>query len=81
MALRTRLEQRNIRSARDRILQHLAATAHDGRTLRVEGTLLDLAAEIGLTHEVFYRNLATLERDGLIKRDKGSITLVHPAGV
>ena len=76
MALRTRLEQRNIRSARARILQYLAATAGDGRTVRVEGTLLDLAAEIGLTHEVLYRNLARLERDRLIKRDREAITLI-----
>ena len=76
MTLRTRLEHRNIRPARERILQHLALTAGDGRTVRLDGTLLDLAAEIGLTHEVLYRNLASLERDGVIERDKDAITLV-----
>ncbi|HUA55039.1 MAG TPA: Crp/Fnr family transcriptional regulator [Candidatus Sulfotelmatobacter sp.] len=76
MTLRTRLEHRNIRPARERILQHLALAAGDGRTVRLDGTLLDLAAEIGLTHEVLYRNLASLERDGVIERDKDAITLV-----
>ncbi len=76
MALRTRLEQRSIRSARDRILQHLIMAADEDRTVRLEGRLLDLAAEIGLTHEVLYRTLAALERDGLIARDKDAITLV-----
>ena len=81
MALRTRLEQRSIRSARTRILQHLATAADDGRTVRVEGRLLDLAAEIGLTHEVLYRTLAALERDGLIARSKDAITLLRPPGL
>ena len=30
--------------------------------MRLEGTLMDLAAEIGLTHEVLYRTLAALRR-------------------
>ena len=61
-ALRARLEERNIRSARGRILHHLALVAGpDGRTMSLDGTLMDLAAEIGLTHEVLYRTLAALE--------------------
>lgn len=76
MALRTRLEQRNIRSARERILLHLALSAEDGRVVRLDGTLVDLAAEIGLTHEALYRNLAALERDGVIRRDRESIVLL-----
>jgi CRP-like cAMP-binding protein len=81
MALRTRLEQRSIRSARARILQHLMMAADPDRTVRLEGRLLDLAAEIGLTHEVLYRTLAALERDGMIARDKETITLLAPAAV
>jgi CRP-like cAMP-binding protein len=51
MELRTRLEQRNIHSARDRVRHYLALNASaDGRTVVVRGTLKDIADEIGLTH-------------------------------
>jgi CRP-like cAMP-binding protein len=75
-ALRARLEERNIRSARERVLHHLALLAGpDGRTMRLDGTLMDLAAELGLTHEVLYRTLAALERDGAIARTGSGIAL------
>lgn len=76
-ALRGRLEERNIRSARGRVLHHLALAAdNDGRTVHLEGTLIDLAAEIGLSHEVLYRTLAALERDGVIERTRAAIILL-----
>jgi CRP-like cAMP-binding protein len=82
LALRARLEERNIRSARERVLHHLALAAGiDGRTVRVDGRLMDLAAEIGLSHEVLYRTLAALERDGLITRTRSCITLRNTKGV
>jgi len=75
-ALRSRLEERNIRSARERVLRHLAlAAGADGRTVPLNGTLMDLAAEMGLTHEVLYRTLAALQRDGAITRKRTEITL------
>ena len=76
MRLRTRLEQRNIRSARDRVLHFLALGASaDGRTVLLHRTLKDLAAELGLTHEAFYRALADLAAGGEIKRFKNKILL------
>jgi len=76
MSLRTRLEQRNIRSARERVRHYLALNVGaDGRTVTLAGTLKDLAAELGLTHEAFYRTLAALERTGEIKRGSDKITL------
>ncbi|MDP2296043.1 MAG: Crp/Fnr family transcriptional regulator [Pseudolabrys sp.] len=78
MGLRTRIEQRNIRSARERVRNYLALNAGaDGRTVTLTGTLKDVAAELGLTHEAFYRTLAALERAGDIRRAAGKITLVH----
>src|SRR5687768_18283766 len=54
---------RSVRSARERILQHLELIAEDDQhALRLDSTLKDLAAEIGLTHEAFYRALAALEK-------------------
>jgi len=76
MDLRTRLEQRNIRSARERLRHFLALnTGPDGHTVTLRGTVKDLAAELGLTHEALYRTLAALERAGEIRRAKGKITL------
>ncbi len=76
MDLRTRLEQRNIHSARDRVRHYLAVNAGpDGRTVKVSGTLKDLATELGLTHEALYRTLADMAADGEIERLKGKIRL------
>ena len=76
MNLRTRLEQRNIRSARERVRHFLMLNVgSDRRTVKLRGTLKDLAAEIGLTHEALYRTLATLERSGEIRRKGEKIVL------
>ncbi len=75
-ALRRRLEQRNIRSARERVLHYLIlAAGADGRTVTWDGSLMDLAAELGLSHEALYRTLAALEREGAIARTRSTITL------
>ena len=77
MTLRTRLEQRNIRSARERVRHFLALHVdEDGRTVDLGGaTLKETAAELGLTHEALYRTLSALERAGEIKRSGTTITL------
>ena len=81
-ALRARLEERNIRSARERLLHHLAlAVGPDKRTMPLEGTLVDLAAELGLSHEALYRTLAALEKDGAIRRTRTGITLRKSATI
>jgi len=80
MTLRTRLEQRNIHSARDRVRHFLAINAnHGGRTVSLSGTLKDIAAELGLTHEALYRTLADMSADGEIERRKGTIRLLKPS--
>jgi len=50
-------------------------TGTDGRTVLLRGTLKDLAAELGLTHEALYRALAGLAAKGEIKRSKNKIVL------
>lgn len=78
MNLRTRVEQRNIRSARERVRHWLRVNAgDDGRTVAIAGTLKDVAAELGLTHEALYRTLAALDRNGEIRRGRGRITLLR----
>lgn len=79
MKLRTRIEQRNIHSARDRVRHYLALnTGADGRNVKLTGTLKDLAGELGLTHEALYRTLADMAATGEIERLKGKIKLLKP---
>lgn len=78
MALRTQLERRNIHSARDRVRHFLTLNAcADGRTVALPGTLKELAADLGLTHEALYRTLARMAADGEIKRAGGTIRLTR----
>jgi CRP-like cAMP-binding protein len=78
MTLRTRLERRNIHSARDRIRHFLAVNVGaDGHTVVLPGTLRELAGDIGLTEEALYRTLARMAGDGEIKRARGTIRLTR----
>lgn len=58
---RRRLELMAIRSASERVLAGLA----DGR---LTGSVIDFAAELGLTHEAVYRALSELVRAGRVER-------------
>jgi CRP-like cAMP-binding protein len=74
--LRTRLEERNIRSARDRVCHYLSVNIGvDRRTVDLSGTIKDLAGHLGLTHEALYRTLSRMEAAGEIQRLKGKIRL------
>ena len=67
--LRARMELRNIRFARDRVLQYLRLRAGShGRSTAIEGQLQDIATEIGMTREALYRTLAPLEAERLLTR-------------
>lgn len=76
MGLRTQLERRNIRSARERVRHFLVLNVGaDGRTVEVPGRLKELAAGLGLTHEALYRTLGRMAAEGEIKRFNGKIRL------
>ena len=78
MNLRTQLERRNIQSARDRVRHFLALNVgRDGRTIALPGTVKELAADLGLTHEALYRTLARMAADGEIERKRGIIRLAR----
>jgi CRP-like cAMP-binding protein len=68
-ALRTRVERLSLKSASERV-RHLLVSEGRGARYEVvlEGTLKDLARNLGLTHETLYRTLATMQRDGVIER-------------
>jgi CRP-like cAMP-binding protein len=75
--LRTRLELRSIRGARERIWQALILAAKPGsRTIKLEKPLNAMASEIGLTQEALYRAVAALEAAGRIRRRGRRIDLL-----
>jgi CRP-like cAMP-binding protein len=77
VSLRTRLEIRNRKTARERVLHHLALHAESpGRRFVVAGNLKAMAAEIGLSHESLYRTLAALEAQGVIARTGREIRMI-----
>jgi CRP-like cAMP-binding protein len=78
--LRARMELRNIRSARQRVLQYLRLRAGlAGHSVAIEGQLQDIAAEVGLSRESLYRTLAALEADGSLTRGDTEIVLDNSA--
>jgi CRP-like cAMP-binding protein len=75
--LRTRLELRSIRGARERVWQALILAAKPGsRTIKLEKPLNAMASEIGLTQEALYRAVAALEAAGRIRRRGRRIDLL-----
>lgn len=75
--LRGRLEIRNIRSARERVVAYLSVAPRAGAGDR---PLRELAVDLGLAPEVLYRTLATLEAEGAVVRDGRSVVLSESAG-
>ena len=74
MGLRTRLQLRDVRSARDRIRDYIVLNASTGGgAVSLPGTLKDLAAHLGLTHEALYRTLASMVSRGEIERSPGKL--------
>src|SRR5438270_150202 len=78
-SLRHRLEFRNVRTARDRLLLYLELNADAAtREFTAAAALQDIAFEVGLSREALYRCLAVLEREGLVRRSGKSIILAGP---
>ncbi len=76
--LRISLELRSLRSARQRILQYLQISAPSGsRTVTLDRTLKNVADDLGLSHETFYRTLAQLIEAGVVTRTKTTLGLTE----
>ncbi len=74
--IKTLLELRSIRSARERFLQYLfRQLEHNGRTVILKRPLKDLAAELGLSAEALSRTVTLLQSEGVITRKSRAITL------
>jgi CRP-like cAMP-binding protein len=75
-SVRGRVERLSLKSARDRVTHLLVSEGRGPKCeLVLESTLKDLARNLGLTHEVLYRTLAAMEREGLIERGRGVLSL------
>jgi CRP/FNR family transcriptional regulator, dissimilatory nitrate respiration regulator len=75
--LRARLELRDIRAAKERVLAwlHLRASGKPPKvTVSRSWTLI--AGELGLSREAVYRALGALEREGRIARSAGQVRLL-----
>lgn len=77
---RQRLELMKIRSAKERVMLYLDLHSGADNSVRLQSELQDIANELGLTREAFYRTLASLERAGAIKRSGIRIDLRRPPG-
>jgi CRP-like cAMP-binding protein len=69
-------ELRNIRSADNRVMQHLRLSASKDGVVVFDRPLLEVSEGLGLTHEAYYRALSTLTRAGVIKRMGRTIRLL-----
>ena len=77
---RQRLELMKIRSAKDRLMLYLDLHAGAGGSVGLKSELQDIASELGLTREAFYRTLASLEDAGAIERAGATILLKRALG-
>jgi CRP-like cAMP-binding protein len=80
--LRQRLELMKVRSAKERVMLYLDFNAEPDRgAVNLRSQLQDIASELGLTREAFYRTLASLEREGTIERAGSRILLKRPLAI
>jgi CRP-like cAMP-binding protein len=77
---RQQLELMKIRSAKDRVMLYLDLHAGAEGSVRLKSELQDIASELGLTREAFYRTLASLEHAGAIERSGACIVLKKALG-
>ncbi|HWE07158.1 MAG TPA: Crp/Fnr family transcriptional regulator [Rhizomicrobium sp.] len=80
---RTMRELRNILSAEERALEHLRLSLPRGGAGDVvvfDRPLMEIADDLGLAHEAYYRALAALASQGRIERKGRTIILLAEAG-
>ena len=72
--IRLQCERLGMHSITDRLF-HLIKTEGQASQYPVVSGLKSLAGELGVTHEALYRTLTRLEKEGLIGREGGNLTL------
>jgi len=74
--LRSINEIKNIRAAKERILAFIRHAMNEHQELHLEMSLKDVAYQIGLAHETFYRELKKLEQAKQLIRKDGYLKLL-----
>jgi CRP-like cAMP-binding protein len=74
--LRLHCERLSMKSVKDRVLHLINTEGQNGSYAATTG-LKSLAGELGITHEALYRTLALLEKDKIISRSNGVLSLVR----
>jgi len=73
--LRALLEIRNIRSAKQRIHAYFQLESGADKQIQLQLSYKDIAYQLGLAHETFYRELKQLEKEGILTRKEHVILL------
>lgn len=74
--LRTQCERMSLKGVGERLLHMIETEGVEGQ-LGIASGLKSLATELAVTHEALYRTLAAMEKDGVLMREAGVITLVR----
>lgn len=75
-SLREQLEFINILDAEERLLNFISSRCKDN-VFQIPGSLKNLAAQIGLTHETLYRKLNVLSKKGIIEKSEKTILVKY----
>jgi CRP-like cAMP-binding protein len=67
-AARARLQVARLKGAAERVLAFLIQAGAGEAAITLDRPLVAVAAELGLTHEAFYRTLKKLEEEGRVER-------------
>lgn len=78
LKLRQRLELRDVRSAEERVMLYFEQIADRKGDVVMDRELQEIAGELGLSREAFYRTLARLQKARRIKRQVHRISLIRP---
>jgi len=74
MRLRTQSERLGLKDIRSKLI-HLIETEGNHGVLTLQSDFKSLASEIGVTHEALYRAIATLEAEGVLKKDAQTLQI------
>lgn len=73
--LRLQCERLSLHKVQDRLMHLLETESTDGR-LALGAGLKSMAAELGVTHEALYRCVAAMEKQNLLRRAPGFLSLM-----
>jgi DNA-binding IclR family transcriptional regulator len=77
--LRMQCERLSLHKVQDRRLHLLETEGKDGQYPLGSG-LKSLAGELGVTHEALYRCVASMEKQGILRREDGRLSLPLEGG-